>query len=83
MIAFINQGLQDTCVSRTSVKWGIPVPFDPKHTMYVWVDALSNYITALGYGNETYHDYDKFWPRTCTSWVRRSCGSTPSCGPPC
>ena len=62
MIAFINQGLQDTCVSRTSVKWGIPVPFDPKHTMYVWVDALSNYITALGYGNETYHDYDKFWP---------------------
>ena len=44
------------------MKWGIPVPFDPKHTMYVWVDALSNYITALGYGNETYHDYDKFWP---------------------
>ncbi len=62
MIAFIKQGLQDTCVSRTSVKWGIPVPFDPKHTMYVWVDALSNYITALGYGNETYNDYDKFWP---------------------
>ena len=62
MIAFIKQGLQDTCVSRTSVKWGIPVPFDPKHTMYVWVDALSNYISALGYGNETYHDYDKFWP---------------------
>ena len=51
MIAFIKQGLQDTCVSRTSVKWGIPVPFDPKHTMYVWVDALSNYISALGYGN--------------------------------
>ena len=48
--------------SRTSVKWGIPVPFDPKHTMYVWVDALSNYITALGYGNEKYSDYDKFWP---------------------
>ena len=44
------------------MKWGIPVPFDPKHTMYVWVDALSNYISALGYGNETYHDYDKFWP---------------------
>ena len=54
MIAFIKQGLQDTCVSRTSVKWGIPVPFDPKHTMYVWVDALSNYISALGYGNEKY-----------------------------
>lgn len=62
MIAFINQGLQDTCVSRTSVKWGIPVPFDPKHTMYVWVDALSNYITALGYGNDKYNDYDTFWP---------------------
>jgi len=62
MIAFIKQGLQDTCVSRTSVPWGIPVDFDPKHTMYVWVDALSNYITALGYGNGTYHDYDKYWP---------------------
>ena len=62
MIAFIKQGLQDTCVSRTSVKWGIPVPFDPKHTMYVWVDALSNYISALGYGNEKYDEYSKFWP---------------------
>ncbi len=62
MIAFINQGLQDTCVSRTTVPWGIPVPFDQKHTMYVWVDALSNYISALGYNNETYNDYDKFWP---------------------
>ena len=62
MIAFIKQGLQDTCVSRTTVPWGIPVPFDTKHTMYVWVDALSNYITALGYGNEKYNDYDKFWP---------------------
>ena len=62
MIAFINQGLQDTCVSRTSVSWGIPVPFDPKHTMYVWVDALSNYISALGYGNDKYGDYDAFWP---------------------
>ena len=62
MIAFIKQGLQDTCVSRTSVEWGIQVPFDPKHTIYVWIDALSNYITALGYGNDTYHDYDKFWP---------------------
>ena len=62
MIAFINQGLQDTCVSRTTVPWGIPVPFDPKHTMYVWVDALSNYISALGFGNDAYNDYDKFWP---------------------
>lgn len=62
MIAFINQGLQDTCVSRTSVKWGIPVDFDPNHTVYVWVDALSNYISALGYGNDAYADYDKYWP---------------------
>ena len=62
MIAFINQGLQDTCVSRTSVKWGIPVDFDPAHTVYVWVDALSNYITALGYENDAYNDYDKYWP---------------------
>ncbi len=62
MIAFINQGLQDTCVSRTSVAWGIPVDFDTKHTVYVWVDALSNYISALGYGNEAYTDYEKFWP---------------------
>ena len=62
MIAFIKQGLQDTCVSRTSVKWGIPVPFDPKHTMYVWVDALSNYITALGYDNDKYDDFSKYWP---------------------
>lgn len=62
MIAFINQGLQDTCVSRTSVQWGIPVTFDPAHTVYVWVDALSNYISALGYENEAYHDFDKYWP---------------------
>ena len=62
MISFINQGLQDTCVSRTTVPWGIQVPFDQKHTMYVWVDALSNYISALGYNNEKYSEYDKFWP---------------------
>lgn len=62
MISFIKQGLQDLCVSRTTVKWGIPVTFDPDHTVYVWVDALSNYITALGYENEEYNDYDKYWP---------------------
>ncbi len=62
MISFIKQGLQDTCVSRTTVPWGIPVDFDPNHTVYVWVDALPNYITALGYGNDTYHDFEKFWP---------------------
>ena len=59
---FIKPGLEDLCVSRTSFKWGIPVPFDDKHVIYVWVDALSNYISALGYANDAYNDYDKFWP---------------------
>ncbi len=59
---FIKPGLEDLCVSRTSFKWGIPVPFDEKHVVYVWVDALSNYITALGYDNSAYGDYDKYWP---------------------
>ncbi len=59
---FIKPGLEDLCVSRTSFSWGIPVTFDEKHIVYVWVDALSNYITALGYGNDRYHDYEKFWP---------------------
>ena len=62
MKAFIGQGLEDLCVSRTSFSWGIPVEFDPGHVVYVWIDALSNYITALGYGNDRYHDYDKYWP---------------------
>ena len=59
---FIDPGLEDLCVSRTSFTWGIPVPFDPKHVVYVWLDALTNYITALGYENEKYHDYQKYWP---------------------
>lgn len=59
---FIKPGLEDLCVSRTSFTWGIPVTFDEKHVVYVWVDALSNYISALGYANEKYDDYDKFWP---------------------
>ena len=59
---FIKPGLEDLCVSRTSFKWGIPVTFDDKHVVYVWIDALSNYISALGYCNEAYNDYDKFWP---------------------
>ena len=62
MKGFIGQGLEDLCVSRTSFSWGVPVEFDPKHVVYVWVDALSNYITALGYENGTYHDFDKYWP---------------------
>ena len=59
---FIKPGLEDLCVSRTSFTWGVPVDFDPGHVVYVWVDALSNYITALGYLNDKYDDYDKFWP---------------------
>ncbi len=59
---FIKPGLEDLCVSRTSFTWGIPVDFDPGHVVYVWVDALSNYITALGYDNDQYDDYSKFWP---------------------
>ena len=59
---FIRPGLADLCVSRTSFKWGIPVTFDEKHVVYVWIDALSNYITALGYENGKYNDYDTFWP---------------------
>ena len=59
---FIKPGLEDLCVSRTSFTWGIPVTFDEKHVIYVWIDALSNYITALGYKNDKYNDFDKFWP---------------------
>ncbi len=59
---FLRPGLQDLCVSRTSVRWGIPVTFDPGHTVYVWVDALSNYITALGYDSDDDSLYRKYWP---------------------
>ena len=59
---FLRAGLEDLCVSRTSVSWGVPVTFDEKHTVYVWIDALSNYITALGYGSEDDKLYNKFWP---------------------
>ena len=59
---FIKPGLEDTCVSRTSFTWGIPVDFDPKHVIYVWIDALSNYITALGYGSENEADFRRYWP---------------------
>lgn len=59
---FIKPGLEDLCVSRTSFTWGVPVDFDPGHVVYVWIDALSNYITALGYGNDRYHDYETYWP---------------------
>ncbi|MDE7302117.1 MAG: methionine--tRNA ligase [Oscillospiraceae bacterium] len=59
---FIKPGLEDLCVSRTSFKWGIPVTFDEKHVVYVWIDALSNYITAMGYENSAHNDYEKYWP---------------------
>lgn len=61
---FLKPGLQDLCVSRTSFKWGIPVDFDPKHVVYVWIDALSNYITSLGYDADGKHGekYNKYWP---------------------
>ena len=59
---FIKPGLEDLCVSRTSFKWGIPVDFDEGHVVYVWVDALTNYITALGYLNDRYDDFEKYWP---------------------
>lgn len=59
---FIKPGLEDLCVSRTSFRWGVPVTFDEKHVVYVWVDALSNYISALGYLNGEYNDFDRFWP---------------------
>ena len=59
---FIKPGLKDLCVSRTSVKWGIPVEFDTKHTIYVWIDALFNYATALGYLGNDDKNFKKFWP---------------------
>ncbi len=59
---FLRPGLQDLCVSRTSFKWGVPVDFDPKHVVYVWIDALSNYITALGYGTDHDEKFKKYWP---------------------
>lgn len=59
---FLRPGLQDLCVSRTSFSWGVPVEFDPGHVIYVWIDALSNYITAMGYGQENTELYKKYWP---------------------
>ncbi len=59
---FIKPGLKDLCVSRTTFDWGVKLPFDPKHVAYVWIDALSNYITALGYLQEDHANFDKFWP---------------------
>lgn len=62
MVSFVKQGLEDLCVSRTTFDWGIKVPFDEKHVVYVWIDALTNYISALGYGSENDALYQKYWP---------------------
>ncbi len=59
---FLRPGLQDLCVSRTTFKWGVPVDFDPDHVVYVWIDALSNYITAMGYGSDNPELFNKYWP---------------------
>ena len=62
VISFVGGGLKDLSISRVSVKWGIPVPGDEGHTIYVWFDALANYITALGWGNRAYKDFERYWP---------------------
>lgn len=62
MLAFVKQGLEDLCISRSTFDWGVPVPIDEKHVIYVWLDALSNYITALGYPSDDQDLYDKYWP---------------------
>ena len=59
---FLKPGLQDLCVSRTAFDWGVKVPFDPKHVVYVWIDALTNYITALGYGSDNEELFNRYWP---------------------
>ncbi len=62
VVSFVAGGLKDLSISRTSFKWGIPVPDDPDHIMYVWLDALTNYLTAVGYPDEENSDFSKFWP---------------------
>jgi methionyl-tRNA synthetase len=80
MISFVSAGLRDLSVSRTSFKWGIPVPDDPAHVMYVWFDALTNYLTAVGFPDDEV-DFRSTGRPTCTSWARRSSGSTRCTGP--
>ncbi len=77
---FVEAGLQDLSISRTSFQWGIPVPDDPKHVMYVWFDALTNYLTVLGFGSGDDSRVQRFWPRRPTSSARRSSASTRSTG---
>ncbi len=79
---FLKPGLQDLCVSRTTFDWGIPVEFDPGHVVYVWIDALTNYISALGYDPDgPSEQYKNIGPRTYTSSARTFCGFTRFTGP--
>ena len=80
---FIKPGLEDLCVSRTSFSWGVPVDFDPGHVVYVWVDALFNYTTALGFLNDKYDDYAKYWPADVHFVGKEIVRFTPSSGPLC
>ena len=80
VMSFVKSGLRDLSISRTTFDWGIPVPGDEKHVMYVWVDALTNYLTATGFPGEG--DRSRSGPRTSTSSARTSSASTRSTGPP-
>ena len=81
-LAFIRQGLQDVSLSRPTLKWGVPVPWDPDQVIYVWFDALLNYYTALGYGREGEDLTEQLLAAPSTSSPRTSSSSTPSTGPP-
>ena len=72
----MKQGLKDLSISRSSFDWGIQIPWDAKHVLYVWFDALLNYITAVGYGTATRTKFDRPWPATSTSSARTSRAST-------
>ena len=82
IVSFVSAGLQDLSISRTTFDWGMPVPGDPKHVMYVWVDALTNYITGAGFPDESDRRARNTGRRTCTSSARTSCASTRSTGRP-
>ncbi len=79
VLSFVRGGLRDLSVSRSTFSWGVPVPGDPGHVMYVWLDALANYITAMGFPDPQAPRW-KYWPANCTWWARRSSASTPSTG---
>ena len=78
--SFVRGGLQDLSVSRTTFDWGIPVPGDPKHIMYVWVDALTNYLTGVGFPDEGSESLSAIGRPTCISSARTSCAFMPSIG---